>query len=501
MVITAMMTELFHVPRQGGTILLAGMRDMLCTAPGQEQHVQNLPKDPRTAYARLHLEPVTRTYICCPKCWALTSYCSSTDNPVTKQNPDPPIPLCQEKLTSGSNICGERLWKRATVHNKVHLTPRLTFVCQVLKEWLGRLLSRPGIEDILDSYPQEARKKGPGEDMADIWSSPTIQGLEGPDGKLFLDGPNGEGRYLFSFSVDGFNPFHNKTAKQVVTCTGFFAVLLNFPPHLRHLFQNMCLLGVGPGPNGPTYSRYNPFLKVFVEQLLEFWKGVFYTQTHKYPSGRHTKAMLVPLVSDGAAARSAAGFTSSTSNFFCIECEIDMANIEQFHKSWPLRDHEKHMEHALAWKAATTLAEQNQIAQRTGVRFSALLELPYWKVVRYVLTEPMHVLDLNLISHHCRELFQIDLENDGGDGSEHRVVQPSRPTSERIKQVLNVFKQYRNSPNLVEMVSKNPWVNFETLWHICNDHNLRISGRRKDWFILRIEKWVGYCLENNSVSH
>ncbi|KAK6997497.1 hypothetical protein R3P38DRAFT_2453289, partial [Favolaschia claudopus] len=280
-----------------------------------------------------------------------------------------------------------------------------------------------------------------------------------------------------------------KTAKQNVTCTGFFAVLLNFPPHLRYLIENMCLLGVGPGPFGPTYGRYNPFLQLMVEEFLEFWKGVFYTRTFNYPSGRHTKAMLVPLVSDSLAARLAAGFTSVTSNFFCLGCQIDMGHIEQFFV-WEPRNHETHLEHALAWKTAKTIRDQEYLATKTGVRYSALLELPYWKAVRYVLTEPMHVLDLDLISHHCRELFRIDLEVNGGDGSEHRVARPRRPSDERIKQVLDAFRTHRHSQTFLKDVLKNPWVNFETLWHICNDNDLRISGQRRDWFVLRIQDWV-----------
>ncbi|KAJ7615104.1 hypothetical protein DFH06DRAFT_1013702, partial [Mycena polygramma] len=117
-----------------------------------------------------------------------------------------------------------------------------------LKDWLGRLLSRPGIEDILDDYPTAASRLTQEGKMSDIWSSPEIIGLKGSDGKLFFgpDRPKGEARYLFSFAVDGFNPFQNKTAKQKVTSTGFWAILLNFPPNFRHLFENMCLLGAGP---------------------------------------------------------------------------------------------------------------------------------------------------------------------------------------------------------------------------------------------------------------
>ncbi|KAJ6543708.1 hypothetical protein DFH09DRAFT_928400, partial [Mycena vulgaris] len=144
----------------------------------------------------------------------------------------------------------DRIWReidRASMEKELHWNQqRLHVDIGQVVNWLGRILSRPGIEDILDSYPREASQKNSEGGMDDIWSSPMIQTLEGPDGTLFLDGPEGEGRYLFSIAVDGFNPFHNKQAKQVVSSTGFFAILLNFPPHLRYLFENMCLLGVGP---------------------------------------------------------------------------------------------------------------------------------------------------------------------------------------------------------------------------------------------------------------
>ncbi|KAJ7615304.1 hypothetical protein B0H17DRAFT_965917 [Mycena rosella] len=246
------MTELFYVPRRGGSVLLAGLRDALNTVPGQKKNIANLPKDPRTVYRQLHLDPVTETYLCCPKCWALQPYNAETDNPVTKENPDPLIPLCQERLTEGDAACEEELWKKEIVRGSPRFTPHLTYVQQLLKNWLGRILSRPGIEDILETYPKTASQREEGEAMSDIWSSPTIKNLTGPDGKPFLEGAEEEGRFLWSFATDGFNPFHNKEAKQVVTSTGFWAILLNFPTHLRYLFENMCFLGAAPGPNSPA---------------------------------------------------------------------------------------------------------------------------------------------------------------------------------------------------------------------------------------------------------
>ncbi|KAJ7020103.1 hypothetical protein C8F04DRAFT_974788, partial [Mycena alexandri] len=128
---------------------------------------------------------------------------------------------------------------------------RMQLDMQTIVNWLGRLLSRPGIEDILDDYPRAAlaaQSQESGGWMSDIWCSPVVAALNGPDGKRFFgpERPEHEGRYLFGLAVDGFNPFHMKTAKQVVTSTGFFLVLYNFPPHLRYLTENICLVGTGP---------------------------------------------------------------------------------------------------------------------------------------------------------------------------------------------------------------------------------------------------------------
>ncbi|KAJ7124136.1 hypothetical protein C8R43DRAFT_834925, partial [Mycena crocata] len=143
-----------------------------------------------------------------------------------------------------------RIWReidRCSVEKEIHWRQqRMSLDTSRVVNWLGRLLSRPGIEEIIDSYPRKASALGDGDIMTDIWSSPTIKNLKGPDGKPFLEAAIGEGRYLFSLAVDGFNPFHNKTAKLVVSSTGFFIVLLNFPPHLRYLFENMCYVGSAP---------------------------------------------------------------------------------------------------------------------------------------------------------------------------------------------------------------------------------------------------------------
>lgn len=484
MILTAMMTTFYHVPHRGGSVLLAGQRDVM-TALNPEIS-PNLPKDPRTIVKQLRLDPVTEKYICCPKCWALSPF----DKPDSHRG----TPLCQEKLTPSSNICGAELWTKEQFRDKVLWSPKQTYIHQTLKRWLGRLLSRPGIEDILDQYPVEASQLRDGKFMSDIWSSPAIQELKGPDGKPFLEGPNGEARLLFGFATDGFNPFYNKTAKQVVTTTGFWLILYNFPPHQRFLFENMCYLGSAAGPNGPTVGRMIPFMELTVNELLEFWSpGVFFTRTYKYRSGRASKAMLIPLTADMLAARDAAGLTSATSTYFCVGCHLDMAHIEEFDASkWPQRSCSEHTKHANAWRDAPTEQQREKLVKQFGIRFTPLQRLIYWNIVRYILIEPMHALDLNLSQHHCRTLFRIDLKHPGGDASEPRINRPPKPDPRSRAAFLQQFLLLHNEADFLTQMLSNELSRYPVLWHICNDLNLRVAGdsKKRAWFLLRIKKWV-----------
>jgi len=93
-------------------------------------------------------------------------------------------------------------------------------------------------------------------------------------GAKFSSHPGEHGCYVFSLAVDGFNPFHMKEAKQTVTSTGIYMVLLNFPPHLHFLPENMLLVGVIPGPNKPSLDEINHSLRPLVKnsiRVLEPW--------------------------------------------------------------------------------------------------------------------------------------------------------------------------------------------------------------------------------------
>lgn len=215
--------------------------------------------------------------------------------------------------------------------------------------------------------------------MEDIWDGDILWKVPGPDGKAFFPGPQDEIRLAFSFSVDSFNPFHMKEAKQSVSSTGIWLVCLNLPPHLRFLPENMYFVGALPGPNKPSIDQMNHSIHSLAAILHVFWApGVWYSSTAS-KADQLVKAAVIPIVADMLAARQAGGFGASTSRLFCTCCGLEIKDIENLDKhTWPKRNRDEHIQHALEWRDAPSPKAQEDLFNSYGVRWSALLELPYW---------------------------------------------------------------------------------------------------------------------------
>ncbi|KAH7917513.1 hypothetical protein BV22DRAFT_991467, partial [Leucogyrophana mollusca] len=123
-----------------------------------------------------------------------------------------------------------------------------------MKSWLGRLLSRPGLEHAIATTPARRPQSfisrltslwmpGP---IKDIWDAEVFRTFKGPDGRLWLDAPDGEARLIFSLFIDWFNPYGNRQAGKSVAVGGIYMVYLNLPIHLRYRVENVYLVGIIP---------------------------------------------------------------------------------------------------------------------------------------------------------------------------------------------------------------------------------------------------------------
>jgi len=477
----------FHLPQRASRVLIAGIRSMLIAQGADRRTLEQIPIDPRTFVKRLTLDPKTSTFLQCPGCYALYPYTGVVSSSLPDNH------CCNHRATPSSPPCNIPLFERRQVGGRNVYAPRRKYVHQGLKEWVGRLLARPGVEELL----KEPCNRPESPTMEDIWDSPVLRNFRDIDQESFFRGRNEDLRLAFSLNADGFNPLHMLESKQTLTCTAIYLVVLNFPPHLRYLFRNMYLAGVIPGPGKPSLDQINHVLSIVVAELLEFWKGIFYTVTSSSPLGRFVKGVLIPLVCDMLAARQLAGFSSATSTFFCTFCLTTIHDIEDLNKAgWPLRDLSKHLHYAKLWKDSASEADRQALFRKHGIRWSALLDLPYWNPILFSVVDTMHSTYLGMIHSHCRRIWGTDISVEGGDGS---VLQSKksipRPPDHVLTRWLNAIREAEDLEVLKNLLST--VCTKDTLWHICVDNGIRSAGGRKQ-MAQRIAEWVSFDIVPDS---
>ncbi|KAI0311337.1 hypothetical protein OF83DRAFT_1068993 [Amylostereum chailletii] len=376
----------FHLSRRAAEMNLAAGRCVLRSTPALLPYAEAVPMDPRTLLHRYPIDPITKIYACCPGCCCLYPYnVGSGKSYIPNQ--------CTHKATLGSKLCGNSLWRTQHICSKEYRVPALKLELQDVIQWIGRFLSRKGIEEYLENSFRQPSKSP----METMWDADTLWRLKGRDGKMFFPGLHNETRLAFGWSMDSFNPFHMKTAKQTVSSTGIWLWCLN---------------------DKPSLDQINHFLELLTAVFHDLWHpGVHYTRTYKHPSGRLVKAMLIPNTSDMLAARQAGGFSSATSHHFCTGCGLDIRDIENTDPAtWPQRDIREHIKHAKEWRDAKNESAREECFDKHGIRWTPLYDLPYWDPIRFTLMEPAHTFSSGLLDHHVRKAFRININVTGGVG-------------------------------------------------------------------------------------
>lgn len=68
-------------------------------------------------------------------------------------------------------------------------------------------------------------------------------------------------------------------------------------------------------------------------------------------------------------------------------------------ETWEPRTASKHRESCLEIKTATNKSQLQQLESTHGVRYSALIQLPYFDPIKFVVIDPMHNLMLGSSKH------------------------------------------------------------------------------------------------------
>ena len=409
------------------------------------------PTDLRTARQSLNIEPTTIKYATCPTCCCL--YPPTNTGTIAEWPTE-----CTWRSFKDSPPCGQPLVKSAVEGGESVRVPIYPYVVQDFDSFVGRMLSRPGYEKILDDGTVFSD-----EDVAfwDIKDAGSIRDLKGPDNKPFMDGfKRSELRLAWSLSVDWFNPFHNKKGGKSASAGSVAMLLLNLPPSLRYQPENIYLHSITP--KEPTADRVNHYLEPLIQTMQHNYRhGTHFTKTYDNPrEGRSTRSMLALQVFDLKGAKRVLGHCSPTSNLnFCSFCTISKADIGNFDwQHWEFRQVEDMRSAAEKWRDATSAAERKALYKTYGVRWSALWGLSYFDPTRSVIVDGMHNLFEGLVEFHCRTVLGID--RPPPDQEEEKEADP--------KQLATASKHFARSPSRRSLER----FTIPVLKALCLDHHL-----------------------------
>ncbi len=338
-------------------------------------------------------------YVCCPTCHSIYSFQDCVIKLANGQMESktcsfirfPTHPQRQHRAPCGTPL----LKKVKTKTGKLSLYPRLVYCYKSITESLQEMLERPDFLHKCELWRSEERDP---DVFTDVYDGEMWKEFLQPDGVPFLSVPN---NFALQLNVDWFRPFkHTQHSEGAIYLT-----VMNLPRKERFLQENVILVGVIPGPSEPSL-HINTFLTPLVTELKQLWKGVPLKNSFGHPV--LTRAALLCCSCDIPAARKVCGFRGHRAKKGCSKCLItfpvgafgELPDHSNFDRStWISRTNEHHRTVAKRLCECRTQGQQQDIEQEFGIRYSVLLELPYFDAPRMCVIDPMHNLLLGTAKH------------------------------------------------------------------------------------------------------
>lgn len=390
----------FHLSIAATNSTLRVLRETTALDRSNDESESEFPITLETIFSHLDITSEIHKRICCPRCFCLYPMDNKIDQCSFRSTPR--SHRCRAPLSVSSHKSGD----------KTNARPG-EFAYQSLVEWLGKFLNRPGIEEHLEN---SVNHTSPNSAMEDIWHSPRWKEYKDSEGHQFTRRSN---NLVFSLNVDWFNPSGNKIAGKHWSVGTIAMTCLNLPPLIRNRPENIFLAGLIPGPSEPKLEQINHLLQPLVSELLSLWKGCLIRPTVTSPTdGRLIRVRLGPVVCDLPAIRKVLGLAGhSSENHLCQFCNVrkktlDVVDIDRF----TLRSGYQVKSHCLRWKKAKKVSQRERIFKRHGVRYSVLLQLPYFDPLDDAVVEPMHNIFLGLLRNHGTEFLGLKKKEEWNDG-------------------------------------------------------------------------------------
>ena len=392
------------------TFLAMFLRSLSNRFPGiPKSFLEKFPSNLRLARKQIGHSNTFRRYVCCPSCRSNYNW---NDCILTLSNGDVESKRCHfiqfpnHPQTHHRKPCDTILMKKVKLPNsKVTLYPKMIYTYKSIIDSLQEMLYRQDFLQKCEAWRSLPYQSGAYRDIYDgrIWKD-----FQNPDSVPFLSVSN---NFAFQINVDWFNPFkHTQHSEGAI-----YISVLNLPRKERFLQENIILIGIIPGPKEPSL-HINSFLRPLVDELKQLWVGVRLVNANQ--QNIIVRGALLCVGCDIPAARKVGGFVGHRATKGCSKCTLsfptknfgdkpDYSNYDR--NSWELRTNDEHRAVSVQHLQCNTQTDQRKIEREYGVRYSVLLELPYYDAPRMCVIDPMHNLLLGTAKHTIEVWKQLSI--------------------------------------------------------------------------------------------
>ena len=349
-------------------------------------------------------------FVSCPNCHSLYQFSEC----IIQRGGTKVSALCDYKRFPNhpqSNMrqsCKTPLMKTVCIRSSViRLYPHQVYCYKSPIDSLFEILQRPGVIDLCEKW-RNHRLDAKLWDVYDgrIWQEFISSG--------FLTNMH---NYCLLLNCDWYQPFEHSTYSLGI----IYYVIQNLPRSERFKSYNISIIGIIPGPKEPSLT-IQTYLEPLVNDLQRLWRGV---QLSINGSIITVRAALTCISCDIPALRKVAGFVGHNATRGCTRCLKEFSctsfgeklNYGGFNMDeWEGRNHALHYWYALKHKAATTVEMRKDIEKNTGVRYSPLVNLPYYDAVRFPIIDPMHMLFLGIAKYMLKMWLSLNIITDSSMG-------------------------------------------------------------------------------------
>lgn len=388
----------FNISDRAISILLSFLSSLFRIFSSNSEDLKSFSEIfPKTLYSLrkcLKLKKNYVKYVVCPRCHRLydESECIIKELGVEKSLKCLYVKFPNHPQQCRRKKCDTELMKKVKVGKKYRLIPRKNYVYYNIIASIKRLVSIPGFLELCEEWRERRVPAGWLTDVYDgrLWKE-WMRVQEVP----FLEVP---GNLVLMLNLDWFQPFkHTPYSVGVI-----YLVVQNLPRRLRFKPENIIIVSTIPGPKEPSCDDLNTYLDCMVDDLLELWNGVqMETPSSNVPS-RYIRAALVYISCDLPATRKICGFYGLKATYGCSKClkafpstSFNYTNYSGYDRDqWEVRDLSSHLLHIQRSKKATSQSARYKIEREIGVRYSELLRLKHFDIIRYHVVDPMHNLFL-----------------------------------------------------------------------------------------------------------